>query len=166
MFGAALGAIPMMTTWVNPEHVISNTDAMSMAGPRNTLRDPSASCTRGLIAIGDALSHTDPVMAPGPSFVLVHGAVIAKALRESSSVDDARASLHAETRRALGERFDYATLVDQQRLWLCNGGTLDCSFRGADCARPPWWPGRSLRTIMPMSFDPTFDGLDFSKTPR
>lgn len=134
VFEAALSAIPMMTTWVNPDHVVPITDVMTMAGLRNTLRAPSASSARGLVAIGDALSHTDPVMALGLSFALVHGAAITKALRECSSVDDACAAFFKETEPELRERFDYATLVDEQRLRLWNGGTLDPSFSGGDRA--------------------------------
>jgi len=100
-----------------------------MAGLRNSLRSLPSSSVVGLIAVGDAACHSDPVMALGLSFALVHAAELASALREHSRIEDAAGRFHERTRPLMRERFEFATLLDEQRLRMWTGGGVDVTSR-------------------------------------
>ena len=116
---AAVATIPALRAWVDPDGVEPITPVMAMAGLRNTLRAFTGN-PPGLVPIGDALAHTDPVLAHGVAFGFVHAAALAAALREHADVADAGAAYAAEVGPALRERYDLATALDDQRhrMWL------------------------------------------------
>jgi 2-polyprenyl-6-methoxyphenol hydroxylase-like FAD-dependent oxidoreductase len=117
---AAVAAIPGLRQWVEPEGTEPITPVLPMAGLRNALRHHDVAIGPLLAPIGDALGHTDPTLAHGLSFALVHARELAAALRAHADVGDAVGSYLEAVRPALRERYDLATGLDDQRhrMWL------------------------------------------------
>jgi 2-polyprenyl-6-methoxyphenol hydroxylase-like FAD-dependent oxidoreductase len=131
-FEAAIAQVPALASWANPDGVDPITPVMAMAGLRNSLRAGSPAV--GLVAAGDAYGHTDPVLAHGLTFGLVHAAELARVVRENADVVDAVDDYVAATEPALRERFDYATGLDEQRLRMWLGGEVDFAHHEGDYA--------------------------------
>jgi 2-polyprenyl-6-methoxyphenol hydroxylase-like FAD-dependent oxidoreductase len=131
-FEAAIAQVPALASWVTPEGVDPITPVMAMAGLRNSLR--AGSPTAGLVAVGDAYSHTDPVLAHGLAFGLAHAAELARVLGENADVTDAANDYVAATAPELRERYDYATALDEQRLRMWRGGEVDFAHHDGDYA--------------------------------
>ncbi|MEA2465103.1 MAG: hypothetical protein QOJ98_2850, partial [Acidobacteriota bacterium] len=129
---AAVARIPVLASWVDPDGVDPITGVMAMAGLRNSLRDWDTAAPAGLVPVGDALGHTDPVLAHGLAFGLVHAAALVAALREHADVADAAAAYAADVRPALRERYDLASALDEQRLRLWSGGSVDVTSPDGD----------------------------------
>jgi 2-polyprenyl-6-methoxyphenol hydroxylase-like FAD-dependent oxidoreductase len=125
VFDASVARIPALRGWVDPDGVDPITNVMAMAGLRNTLTDPDSATAAGVVPMGDAYGHSDPVLAHGLAFALIHADALAAGLREHADLGDALASYVAATRPALRERYELATAVDDQRhrLWL--GESID-----------------------------------------
>ncbi|MEP7053966.1 MAG: hypothetical protein ABI912_01790 [Actinomycetota bacterium] len=124
-FERAVAAIPALRQWADAERVDPITGVAAMAGLRNTIRSYDGYRVTGLVPVGDAYSHTDPVLAHGLSFALIHASALAACLREHRDRDDALASYAAATAPALRQRFEFATRLDEQRRRLWNGETVD-----------------------------------------
>jgi 2-polyprenyl-6-methoxyphenol hydroxylase-like FAD-dependent oxidoreductase len=122
VFEAAVARIPPLHAWVDPDGVDPITDVMPMAGLNNTIRPVDTPHAMGLVPIGDARSHTDPVLAHGLSFALIHAAALTAALGEHGEISDALDAFEAMTTPELRERYDLATALDAQRLRMWHGG--------------------------------------------
>ncbi len=133
-FEAAVARIPALRQWVDPAGVDPITDVLPMAGLRNTIRSYEATSVVGLVPIGDAFCHTDPVLAHGLSFALIHAAELVAALREHKDLADAFTAYAAATTPALRERYDYATALDEQRHRMWVGKPVDFARREGDYA--------------------------------
>lgn len=96
-----------------------------MAGLRNSLRSYDPALVIGFVPVGDAYCHTDPVLAHGLSFGLIHAAALAAALREHEDLGDACKSYAAAIGTAIRERYDFATNLDEQRLRMWVGEPVD-----------------------------------------
>ena len=133
-FEAAVAQIPALRLWADPARVEPITDVLPMAGLRNTLRTYDPDAALGLVPVGDSYSHTDPVLAHGVAFALIHAGELAAALREHHDLGDACATYAAATAPALRERFEFATALDDQRhrMWL--GGPVDFRRHDGDYA--------------------------------
>jgi flavin-dependent dehydrogenase len=131
-FEAAVAQIPALSSWANPEGVDPITPVMAMAGLRNSLRVGSAAA--GLVAVGDAYGHTDPVLAHGLAFGLAHAAELARVVRAHADVDNALEDYVTATAPALRERYDYATALDEQRLRMWLGRDVDFAHHDRDYA--------------------------------
>jgi 2-polyprenyl-6-methoxyphenol hydroxylase-like FAD-dependent oxidoreductase len=131
-FERAIAQIPALASWVNPEGVDPITPVLAMAGLRNSLHAGSAA--PGLVAVGDAYAHTDPVLAHGLAFALAHAAELARAVRAHDDVLDAVGDYLAVTAPALRERYDYATALDEQRLRMWLGAEVDFAHHDRDYA--------------------------------
>ena len=131
-FEAAIAQVPALASWANPAGVDPITPVMAMAGLRNSLR--AGSPAAGLVAVGDAYGQTDPVLAHGLAFCLVHAAELARAVDENADVIDAMEDYVAATAPALRERYDYATALDEQRLRMWLGGDVDFTHHNGDYA--------------------------------
>ncbi|MDQ1614656.1 MAG: hypothetical protein QOJ60_595 [Actinomycetota bacterium] len=129
-FEAASALIPALRIWTDPAGVEPITAVEAMAGLRNSLRTPYGDSVGGLVAVGDAFCHTDPVMALGLSFGIIHAVSLAAALRSHRHVPDAVDAFVAEISPAAQERFALATSVDEQRLRMWSGGPVDLSPQG------------------------------------
>jgi 2-polyprenyl-6-methoxyphenol hydroxylase-like FAD-dependent oxidoreductase len=134
VFDAAVARIPALRAWVDPDGVDAITTVMAMAGLRNTLRDPDSTTVGGLAPVGDAYGHSDPVLAHGLAFALVHAGALASELREHVDLGDALAGYLASTGPALRERYELASALDDQRhrLWL--GEPVDVAHHDGDYA--------------------------------
>jgi 2-polyprenyl-6-methoxyphenol hydroxylase-like FAD-dependent oxidoreductase len=99
-FEAAVSALPLTRGWVDPKVSEPITDVHGMANLRNTRRffvkdgEPLA---LGVVAVGDALIHTNPIVGRGCSFAWVSAFLLAEALRK-----------HPEDPRALALEYDAA----------------------------------------------------------
>jgi hypothetical protein len=87
-----------------------------------------------VVPVGDALCHTDPVLALGLSFALVHAAALAAALREHDRDGDAFEAYAAAVTPAVRERFELATALDEQRLRMWTGAPVDFRHHEGDYA--------------------------------
>jgi 2-polyprenyl-6-methoxyphenol hydroxylase-like FAD-dependent oxidoreductase len=132
-YEAAVARIPVLSSWVDPAGCDPLTGVMPMAGLRNGLR-PREATVPGLFAVGDALGHTDPVLAHGLAFGLIHAGALRDSLRAHDDVGDAGAAYAEETGPALQERFDFVTALDDQRLRLWLGEPVDFAHRDGDYA--------------------------------
>jgi 2-polyprenyl-6-methoxyphenol hydroxylase-like FAD-dependent oxidoreductase len=131
---AAVERIPALRQWVDPELVEPITDVLPMAGLRNTLRDYEPSAHVGLFPVGDAYCHTDPVLAHGLAFSIIHAAALTDALREHDDLRDAGDAYSAATQPALRERYALATALDGQRLRMWQGEPVDVTSPDGDYA--------------------------------
>jgi 2-polyprenyl-6-methoxyphenol hydroxylase-like FAD-dependent oxidoreductase len=132
-FEAAVATIPGLRVWVDPQGVDPITDVLPMAGLRNTLR-PAGALPPGLVAVGDALGHTDPVLALGLTFSLIHARELAAAVRAHADAGDLAASYDAAVRPELERRYRHATELDEQRLRMWRGEAVDPAHRDGDYA--------------------------------
>lgn len=120
--------------WVDPSLVDPITPVLAMANLQNTIHLSDESTPLGLFRVGDASCHTDPVLALGLSFSLVHALEAARALRSHEDLRDAFGAYSAATMPALRERYDLATGLDEQRLRMWTGQLVDFAHRDGDYA--------------------------------
>jgi 2-polyprenyl-6-methoxyphenol hydroxylase-like FAD-dependent oxidoreductase len=134
-FDAALPLMPSLYSWTNPETSTPFTDVLPMGSLQNTLRTfadgrPPAV---GLISMGDALCHTDPVFALGLSFALIEAGELASAIRQhGADVDAIALEFDAAIRPAMTERYNFATAVDGLRLRRWTGESVDFAHPDGD----------------------------------
>lgn len=131
-FDAATAQLPALWSWVNPDTSIPFTDVLPMGSLQNTLRTPLGGRppTVGLISIGDALCHTDPVFALGLSFAIIEARELAAAIdAHGADAESVALSLDAAVRPAMVERFAFASDLDDLRLRRWGGETLDLAHR-------------------------------------
>ena len=125
---AACASIRPLDVMTSADYGRPITDVMPMGGLMNVDRtgDPGVG---NLVAVGDALCHTDPAYAYGLSFSLAHAAALAQAATDGAHPDEVvdryRASVVAEAR----ERHGLACATDDARTRHWNGETLDLGHR-------------------------------------
>jgi 2-polyprenyl-6-methoxyphenol hydroxylase-like FAD-dependent oxidoreductase len=124
VFERVVASIPALASWADPDGVEPLTDVLAMAGLRNAA-PPEAFALPGYIAAGDALSHTDPVLAHGLAFALIHARALRDALGEHADVADVAAAYLAHVGPLMRERFRFASSLDEQRLRMWRGGAVD-----------------------------------------
>lgn len=130
-FDAAVASIPPLAAWANPDTAVPLTPVLPMGGLQNTLNDLGDPSPIGLFPIADALCHTDPVLAHGLSFALIHALEVGRVLRMHEDPRDALEAYRAAVMPALVERYELATALDQQRHLMWIGGAVDFSRRDA-----------------------------------
>jgi 2-polyprenyl-6-methoxyphenol hydroxylase-like FAD-dependent oxidoreductase len=131
-FDAATALMPALHSWTNADTSTPITDVLPMGSLQNTLRTfiDGRPPTIGLISIGDALCHTDPVFALGLSFGLVGpGALTAALEAHGSDLESVAMAFDAEVRESMVERFRNATAVDELRLRAWSGEPVDVAHR-------------------------------------
>jgi 2-polyprenyl-6-methoxyphenol hydroxylase-like FAD-dependent oxidoreductase len=133
-FEAVVARIPMLRRWIDPAGVDPITDVMPMAGLHNIIRSERAGATAGVASVGDAFGATDPVLAHGLSFALIHAVQLAAALREHHELPAAITAYAALTKPALRERYDLATALDGQRFRMWTGQPVDFTRHDGDYA--------------------------------
>ncbi len=127
-FDAAVALMPALYSWTNPDTSTPFTDVLPMGSLQNTLRTPvdGRPPAIGLISVGDAICHTDPVFALGLSFGLIHARELATALEaHGSDVESAALAFDRSVRGDMDERFRNATAVDALRLRRWSGEAVD-----------------------------------------
>ncbi len=133
-FEAAVAHIPILRMWVDPGLVDPITPVLPMGGLQNTINHYDETTPLGFFPTADAFCHTDPVLAHGLSFSLIHGAQIARALREHEDLRDAFAAYAVAVMPDLRERYDFATALDNQRHRMWTGHPVDFAHRTGDYA--------------------------------
>ena len=120
--------MPALHGWTNADVAEPITGVLAMGSLQNTLRGRVGEgpvATR-LVAVGDALCHTDPVLALGLSFSLIHASALAAALREhEDDLDGAALAFDAAVRPDIEERFAQASNLDDARSRRWSGEQLD-----------------------------------------
>ena len=131
-FDAATATMPALHSWTNAETSTAITDILPMGSLQNTLRTfvDGRPPTIGLISIGDALCHTDPVFALGLSFGLVEARELTAAIEtHGSDLESIALAFDAAMREPMVERFANATAVDELRLRSWQGEAVDVAHR-------------------------------------
>lgn len=125
---AACAAIRPLDVLTSPQHGQPITDVMPMGGLMNVDRTGKLGMAR-LIAVGDALCHTDPAYAYGLSFALVHAHALARASAHAPDADAVISSYRAAVLPEAQERYRLACVTDDARTrhWL--GEPLDIGTR-------------------------------------
>ena len=133
-FEAVVALIPGLRIWVNPEAVEPITDVLPLAGMRNSLRVRGPGWPTEVFPVGDALSHTDPVLAHGLSFGLIHAAAVTDALAAHEDLGWAMAAYDEAVLPELRRRYDLATELDSQRFRGWSGEPVDFAHHDGDYA--------------------------------
>jgi 2-polyprenyl-6-methoxyphenol hydroxylase-like FAD-dependent oxidoreductase len=97
-FEAAAGALPRVASWVDPAVSEPISEVHAMADLRNTRRflvEGGRPLALGVLAIGDALIHTNPITGRGCALAWVSAFELARALREHAADPRALALAHA-----------------------------------------------------------------------
>lgn len=124
-FERAVQTIPMLRQWVDPDGVEPITPVMPMAGLRNSLR--SIDEASPFVPVGDALAHTDPTLAHGLSFSLIHARELRGALRDHRESRDVVGAFLAAVMPEARERYELASALDEQRYRAWLGEPTDAS---------------------------------------
>ncbi len=127
-FDAATPLMPALHSWTSPDVSTPITGVLPMGSLHNTLRSfvDDRPAAIGLISIGDALCHTDPVFALGLSLGLVEARELVAALEaHGSNVEAAALAFDATVRPAMVERFRFASALDDLRVRAWSGETFD-----------------------------------------
>jgi 2-polyprenyl-6-methoxyphenol hydroxylase-like FAD-dependent oxidoreductase len=123
---AACAAIAPLDVMTSEDYGVPITDVMPMGGLMNVDRT-AAPGIAGLVAVGDALCHTDPAFAYGLSFSLVHAAALADATAGAPDPDAVAARYLASVRDEARERYEMVCATDDARARRWSGEPLDIS---------------------------------------
>ena len=116
---AAVASIPALRSWADPDGVEPITPVLPMAGLRNTLTEPSPGF--GVFRVGDAYSHTDPTLAHGLAFAVVHAVALGRSMTDHADLAGIAGAYAAATLPELRERYSWITQLDEQRLRAWRG---------------------------------------------
>jgi 2-polyprenyl-6-methoxyphenol hydroxylase-like FAD-dependent oxidoreductase len=117
-FAAAARALPATAAWVAPEIAEPITDVHGMDGLRNTRRfflQDGEPIAPGVLAIGDAAIHSNPLYGRGCSLALVHAFLLIDAV--AAHDDDVRAigrEVEAGVQREIVPWYDIAVTQDRE----------------------------------------------------
>jgi 2-polyprenyl-6-methoxyphenol hydroxylase-like FAD-dependent oxidoreductase len=150
-FEAAIATIPMLASWADPHGVDPITDVLPMAGLRNSIA-PADPPIAGHFPVGDAYCHTDPTLAHGLAFALIHAAAVADALAAHDDPRDAVTAYTAATRPALRERYDWITDLDAQRHAVWRGESVDVAHQDGAYALFAMAAGAAVARVDPTVF--------------
>jgi 2-polyprenyl-6-methoxyphenol hydroxylase-like FAD-dependent oxidoreductase len=123
-FTAVCTAIPQLAQFLAVTDPVS--DVMAMGGLQNVLRDylrDHRPIAPGLLPVGDAVCHTDPMFALGLSFSLIHAVAAAEEIGADVTLSTSNylKRIEYETR----ERFELAKSTDAARNRSWAGERLD-----------------------------------------
>jgi 2-polyprenyl-6-methoxyphenol hydroxylase-like FAD-dependent oxidoreductase len=148
-FEAGVAQVPALHSWTNPRLVEPITDVLPMAGLRNAIASYDPRTALGVVPVGDAYCHTDPVLAHGLSFALIHASAIARALSEQDDVVEAQSTYREGVYPLLRERYEFATALDEQRLRMWLGQPVDFRHRDGDYALFSMLAGAAAASVDP-----------------
>jgi len=127
-YEAASRLMPALHDWTHPDRSTPITDVLPMGSLQNTIRrlPDGRPAAVGLVSVGDALFHTDPVFALGMSFALVEADALVEALEEHGTDTEAVVlAFDRAMRPDLEERYRFATDLDALRLRVWRGERFD-----------------------------------------
>lgn len=113
--------LPGVAAWRDAAEPI--TDVLPMGQLRNSFRP--AGDVHGLVAVGDARSHTNPSFAFGVSMGLAQGVLLADLAGKADDVAELGALFAAEVDPDLRARYDAVTAEDRDRTRIWGGEALD-----------------------------------------
>lgn len=125
---AAARACPPLDVMTSPDHARPITDVMPMGGLANIDRTAGAGVP-GLVPVGDALCHTNPMFAYGLSFSLVHAQALGRASAAHTTPEDITEAYLADVGPEAGERHTFALEFDAARNAAWSGTPVDLSRR-------------------------------------
>lgn len=125
---AACSAMRPLDVMTSPDYGRPITGVMPMGGLMNVDRTGDTS-VRGVVAVGDALCHTDPAFAWGLSFALAHAEALARATTCAPDVDAVVDRYQADVTPEARERYELACAMDDARNRRWQGETLDITRR-------------------------------------
>ena len=131
-FEAAAATMPALHSWTNADTADPITDVLPMGSLQNTIRSPvdGAPPAIGVISVADAVCHTDPALALGLSFSLIHARMLTTALREHpTELADVAVAFDAAARPDMEERFELASGIDAARSRMWAGEAVDVAHR-------------------------------------
>ena len=139
-FEAAVATMPALYSWANPDTSTPITDVLPMGSLRNTLRtdvdgrsmtgNGASQGADGVIGVGDTVCHTDPALALGLTFGLVHASALAAAIRAAGpEVTEIAAAFEGATRPDMEQRFQVASEIDDARSRRWAGERVDIAHR-------------------------------------
>ncbi|MFL5778757.1 MAG: FAD-dependent oxidoreductase [Chloroflexota bacterium] len=131
-FDAAIATMPALDSWTNADISEPITDVLPMGSLKNTIRIPTSDVpvAIGLVSVADAICHTDPALALGLSFSLIHARALRGAVRDySPDLASIGAAFLSATRAEMEERFDYASAIDEARARRWAGEPVDFAHR-------------------------------------
>lgn len=125
---AACAAMRPLGDMTSPDYGRPLTGVMPMGGLMNVDRtgDPGVA---GLVAVGDALCHTDPAFAYGLSFALAHAQALAAASSAAPDVDAVVEHYRTAVAPEARERHALACAMDDTRARRWSGEPLDIGRR-------------------------------------
>ncbi len=132
-FDAATALMPALWSWVNPDTSTPITGVLPMGSLQNTLRTPvdGGPPAVGLISVGDALCHTDPVFSLGMSFAFIEARELRDALAaHTGDLEAVALAFDAAIRPSMVERFRFATALDDLRVRRWTGESFDIAHAG------------------------------------
>ena len=116
-FEAAARQFPVIARWIDPAIAEPITTVYGMDGLRNTRRSLATNGEpriAGLVALGDAAIHTNPLYGRGCTFALLHAWLLADALAASGGdVVGAARTLEAATEREIVPWYQLALAQDR-----------------------------------------------------
>jgi 2-polyprenyl-6-methoxyphenol hydroxylase-like FAD-dependent oxidoreductase len=121
---AACASMRHLDVMTSPDYGAPITDVMPMGGLLNVdcIGDPGIA---GLLAVGDALCHTDPAFAYGLSFALAHAEALGRAAAGTGDAAELAERYRADVTPEARERFTLACDTDDARGRRWNGEALD-----------------------------------------
>jgi 2-polyprenyl-6-methoxyphenol hydroxylase-like FAD-dependent oxidoreductase len=131
-YDAAAATMPALHAWTNADTATPITDVLPMGSLQNVLRMPDSTRppARSLVSVGDAICHTDPALALGLSFGLIHARALAHALRDHApDVDGAALAFYDAVRPEMEERFGLSSAIDAARARRWAGEPVDIAHR-------------------------------------
>lgn len=131
-FDAAVTAMPALASWTSLSDPI--TPVLPMGSLSNTYRRYAEASAPGLIPVGDALCHTDPVFALGLSQSIIHAFALRDVLEAVETVLDVNSAYHEIVEPEIKERYAYAVACDDARTRMWLGEPVDFAHRTGDYA--------------------------------
>ena len=139
-FEAATETMPALHLWTNPDTAEPITAVLPMGSLQNTIHSlpDGRPPVIGLVSVADAICHTDPVIALGLSFSLIHARLLAAALRDHpTDLSEVALAFDAAARPDMEERFEFASAIDATRARVWAGESID--FAHADGGAYPYF---------------------------
>ena len=129
-YAAATAAMPALHSWTSRSDPI--TDVLPMGSLQNTYRRYADAPTPGLVPVGDALCHTDPVFALGLSQSIIHAFALREALEQADALADVNPAFHEAVEPEVRERYALAVAADDARTRYWLGEPVDLAHRTGD----------------------------------
>ncbi len=132
-FAAICALLPAFAPWADEARAEPVTDVLAMGGLQNVLRErPYAP---GVIAIGDALCHTNAAYGWGVSLGMEHAVALAEILQGAPSIEEATSAYHDRVGPETRARWELSVQQDRARVSAWRGEPFDARDQRAAVQR-------------------------------